>query len=136
MRALPPLLPYLLLSAVIVIALGLFLGLNQRVQRLRSLVARFNQCSEARAMELANRLVELRQRMTEASHTPAVPPVPEEAASSALLEGATRGRVLKMHRLGQSGDRIAGALRLPKGDVDLLIKVNRIAMRPYEGSSQ
>ena len=37
-----------------------------------------------------------------------------------------------MHRLGQSPDRIAGSLRLPKGEVDLLVKVHRIVMRPYE----
>ncbi len=37
-----------------------------------------------------------------------------------------------MHRLGQSPDRIAGALRVPKGEVDLLVKVHKIVMRPYE----
>ena len=37
-----------------------------------------------------------------------------------------------MHRLGQSPDRIVGALRVPKGEVDLLVKVHKIVMRPYE----
>ena len=40
--------------------------------------------------------------------------------------------MLKLHRLGQPLDRIAGSLRVPKGEVDLLVKVHKIVMRPYE----
>jgi hypothetical protein len=39
-----------------------------------------------------------------------------------------------MHRLGQPADRIADNLRVPKGEVDLLVKVHQIVMRPYEQS--
>jgi hypothetical protein len=48
------------------------------------------------------------------------------------VNSALRSRVLKMHRLGQSPERIAGSLRLPLGEVDLLVKVHRIVMRPYQ----
>ncbi len=48
------------------------------------------------------------------------------------MNNTLRSKVLKMHRLGQSPDRIAGALRVPKGEVDLLVKVHKIVMRPYE----
>jgi len=50
------------------------------------------------------------------------------------LSGNVRSKVLKMHRLGQPADRIADNLRVPKGEVDLLVKVHQIVMRPYEQS--
>jgi hypothetical protein len=34
--------------------------------------------------------------------------------------------------LGQAAERIADNLRVPKGEVDLLVKVHQIVMRPYE----
>lgn len=37
-----------------------------------------------------------------------------------------RSQVLRRHRLGEDAVRIAGALGLPRNEVDLLIKVNRI----------
>ena len=55
------------------------------------------------------------------------------AATGNSVNNTLRSKVLKMHRLGQSPDRIAGALRVPKGEVDLLVKVHKIVMRPYEG---
>jgi len=55
-----------------------------------------------------------------------------QAATGSGVNSTLRGKVLKMHRLGQSSDRIAGALRVPKGEVELLVKVHKIAMRPYE----
>ena len=54
------------------------------------------------------------------------------AATGNSVNNTLRSKVLKMHRLGQSPDRIAGALRVPKGEVDLLVKVHKIVMRPYE----
>jgi hypothetical protein len=48
------------------------------------------------------------------------------------LSGAARGRVFKLHRAGQASSDIARKLRLSKGEVELLIKAQRIVMRPYE----
>jgi hypothetical protein len=38
-----------------------------------------------------------------------------------------------MHRLGQPVERIAERLRVPRGEVDLLVKVHAIVMRTYQG---
>jgi hypothetical protein len=51
---------------------------------------------------------------------------------AASLNGTVRSKVLKMHRLGQPIERIADNLRVPKGEVDLLVKVHQIVMRPYQ----
>ena len=66
----------------------------------------------------------------------------EEADTEPLADGGAtlasglnttlRSKVLKMHRMGQSMDHIADSLRVPRGEVDLLVKVHRIVMRPYE----
>jgi hypothetical protein len=54
-------------------------------------------------------------------------PSPDPGASA-----VTRRKVLKMQRLGSSADQIAKALRLPKGEVMLLLKVHTIILRPFE----
>ena len=48
------------------------------------------------------------------------------------LSTTLRSKALKMHRMGQPMDRIAENLRVPKGEVELLVKVHQIVMRPYE----
>jgi hypothetical protein len=64
-----------------------------------------------------------------------VGPRGEGAGTPGSLNGTVRSKVLKMHRLGQQTDRIADSLRVPKGEVDLLVKVHQIVMRPYERRS-
>jgi hypothetical protein len=39
-----------------------------------------------------------------------------------------RSQVLRLHRRGDGTDQIAGALEIPRGEVDLLLKVHRIVM--------
>ncbi len=69
------------------------------------------------------------QELEETGHSvqPAVAVAGTSGVSSTL-----RSKILKMHRLGQSSERIAGALRLSRGEVDLLVKVHGIVMRPYQ----
>ena len=53
-----------------------------------------------------------------------VPPPP----SSSGLNIGKRSQVLRRHRLGEDPDQIAAALNLPRTEVDLLLKVNRIVL--------
>jgi hypothetical protein len=39
-----------------------------------------------------------------------------------------RSQVLRLHRRGEGTEQIAGALEIPRGEVDLLLKVHRIVM--------
>jgi|SRR5579871_4345757 len=50
------------------------------------------------------------------------------------LNSATRTKVLKMHRLGQTAEQIAANLSLPRGEVELLLKVHQIAMKSFAGT--
>jgi hypothetical protein len=130
------LLPYLTVVANLVVVLGILLGLNQRVRELRSRVGKPDKATAAQNARLSAEIAELKARvldLEQAERSPVSGTAPISAAASGNNVNHTlRSKVLKMHRLGQSADRIAGSLRVPKGEVDLLVKVHKIVMRPYE----
>ena len=130
------LLPYLTVIANLVLVLGVLLGLNQRIRQLRARTGNQEKTLETETARLSSEIVQLKGQILEleqsdkslagtAAHT-------EVPATGTSVNNTLRSKVLKMHRLGQSPDRIAGALRVPKGEVDLLVKVHKIVMRPYE----
>jgi len=131
------LLPYLTVAANLALVLGILLGLNQRVRELRTRAVKQEKTVQTEIARLAAEIVELKGQILEleqsdnslASNPAASGPA---AAPGNSVNNTLRSKVLKMHRLGQSPDRIAGALRVPKGEVDLLVKVHKIVMRPYE----
>lgn len=131
------LLPYLTVAANLTLLLAILLTLNQRVRDLRARTGRQEKALEAETGRLSAEISELKCHMLElgnpenslASGTAALGP---QAATGTSVNNTLRSKVLKMHRLGQSADRIAGALRVPKSEVDLLVKVHKIVMRPYE----
>ncbi|MGP0075338.1 MAG: hypothetical protein ACLPWF_25780 [Bryobacteraceae bacterium] len=129
------LLPYLTVAANLVLVLGVMLGLSQRVRQLRANSGTQEKTLKAETGRLAaeieglkTRILELEQNGSSSSVTAPIPAV----ATGNGVNNTLRSKVLKMHRLGQSADRIAGNLRVPKGEVDLLVKVHKIVMRPYE----
>jgi len=130
MHVLLPILPYLLIVAMTAVVLGLFYGVNQTVYRLRKQVKQCEASVMARGSEFETGLLELKRSMAEWGTSLDVQTV-GPAVRIASLNTSLRGKVLKMHRLGHSPDRIAEALRVPKGEVDLLVKVHRVVMRPY-----
>jgi hypothetical protein len=133
MQTFVALLPYVLLAANTVLLLALFFGINQRVRNLNARAKTREAVLEVEAArnsnvikELANRIAILEKEDRQFSST-------EPGAGG--LNSALRGKVLKMHRLGQPADRISDVLRIPRGQVDLLVKVHTIVMRTYQGSS-
>ena len=131
------LLPYLTVTANLVLVLGILLGVNQRVRELQTRAGQQEKSLQRETARLSAEIVELKGQVLEmdqsarslalSTETPGA-----QAATGSGVNSTLRGKVLKMHRLGQSSDRIAGALRVPKGEVELLVKVHKIAMRPYE----
>jgi hypothetical protein len=129
------LLPYLTVAANLALVLLILLGLNQRMRRLADQSAKQAKAHEsdqarwnAEISDLQTRIGELEQAGNSiASNAP-----PAASTTSNGVNSTLRSKVLKLHRMGQSPDRIAGSLRVPKGEVDLLVKVHKIVMRPYE----
>lgn len=131
------LLPYLTVVANLALVLVILLGVNQRVRDLNARAAKQEKALQTEIARLSGEIVELKGQILELEQTDHS--IAPNAAASALpaatgngINNTLRSKVLKMHRLGQSPDRIAGALRVPKGEVDLLVKVHSIVMRPYE----
>jgi hypothetical protein len=123
------LLPYMALALNLFLVLGLFVGLNKSLWKLRRRMAKL----EAKSVQLSEAIQDAIGKISqvEENHTEQTPSLGATLGDG--LNTTLRSKVLKMHRLGQSSDRIAGTLRVPKGEVDLLLKVHRIVMRPYEG---
>jgi hypothetical protein len=130
------LLPYLTVIANLVLVLGVLLGLNQRIRQLRARTGNQEKTLETETTRLSAEIVLLKsqiQELEQSDKSVAGTAAPGAApATGTSVNNTLRSKVLKMHRLGQSPDRIAGALRVPKGEVDLLVKVHKIVMRPYE----
>jgi hypothetical protein len=131
------LLPYLTVAANLALVLGILLGLNQRVRDLRARNGKLEKRLEVETMRLSGEIGELKGQIleleqTENSLSSGTAAPGSVAATGNSVNNTLRSKVLKLHRLGQPLDRIAGSLRVPKGEVDLLVKVHKIVMRPYE----
>jgi hypothetical protein len=131
------LLPYLTVAGNLLLVLGVLLGLNQRVRQLRTRTGKQEKTFQTETARLATEIAELKGRILELEQTdnsiaPATAATGSAPVTGNSVNNTLRSKVLKMHRLGQSADRIAGSLRVPKGEVDLLVKVHKIVMRPYE----
>jgi hypothetical protein len=131
MQTLVALLPYLLLAVNTVLLLALFLGMNQRVRKLRANVQASTAAAQTEVARVSNGFKDLTNRIGVLEKEERQLGTVEHGAGG--LNGTLRGKVLKMHRLGQPADRIAETLRVPRGQVDLLVKVHAIVMRTYQG---
>ena len=131
--ALTPLLPYIFVVVSTLATLGLFAGVSARLGKLRKSVSRGEESLQAEAAQLTNTINDLKRRIAKLEAAEDYSSAGQEPGL--LLSNAARGRVFKLHRSGEPSGQIAQKLRLPKGEVDLLIKVQREVMRPYENSS-
>ena len=124
------LLPYIAIGISLIVFLGLFFQLARTVEKLRGRLGRF-EAQVQQATELSARISGLNLRIEELESTGG-PRAEALTGKPGALSGTVRSKVLKMHRLGQAPEKIADNLRVPKGEVDLLVKVHQIVMRPYE----
>jgi hypothetical protein len=126
------LLPHIALALNLILVLGLFFGLNRSVWKLRNRIGKCECKLESATVQIAEGIEDLNRKMSELEKADTEPLAGGGATLSCGLNTTLRSKVLKMHRMGQSMDNIADSLRVPRGEVDLLVKVHRIVMRPYE----
>lgn len=124
-QVLPVILPYALLLLFGGGSLSTCGFLMWRLRKLQTQIAGQEDDLRSATATWANSLAAVGKQieMIEAAKNPA----PGSDANA-----ATRRKVLKMHRLGSSVEQIARTLRLSKGDVNLLLKVHTIILRPFE----
>lgn len=112
------------------LAMILFAALQRRVGKLAQAVINGEVSRQAEAAELTNAMNELKRRVLELEKL--------EIRNCAELESdrdlshAARSMAFKLQRAGQTPEAIAQKLRISKGEVELLIKAQKIVMRPYE----
>lgn len=126
---LEPLVFYMLLAAGFGLCLYLFVSLKAEIRFLlrRNLEQRgqIEACESALAeARLAIGALETDLREVERQTGMLVAPVPARSG----LNLSKRTQVLRMARSGQDGAGIATALALPRSEVELLIKVHRMAV--------
>jgi len=134
MRIFVALLPYLLLAANTVLLLVLFFGINQRLRKFGTRSTAREAALQQESARISNVMSELNARISILEKEDRHPGNTEPGASG--LNSTLRGKVLKMHRLGQPAERISEVLRVPRGEVDLLVKVHAIVMRTYQGTAR
>lgn len=130
MQLLLALLPCAVSAAGMIACLVLFSGLSRGIRKSAKGVAACEASIQTETAQLTNALNELKRRVAELENAEIRTSADLQPAGD--LSGVARGRVFKLHRAGQGPDDIAQKLRLSKGEVELLIKAQRIVMRPYE----
>ena len=121
-------LPFLISSAMAcgAIVLSCFTLLHARsVSRIGIRAASDQKQAESLLQAIAARLNDLAGEMDRLKHQP--PPV----AAGLPRPGfnlSKRTQALRMHRRGDTPDQIAAALEIPRQEVDLLLKVQRMAI--------
>jgi len=123
-------LPQLLVAVNVVLTLALFLGINRRLGKLRKQLAACQTSAQVDLPKLTRHVDEVGNRVAEMEKDTAGRRNLESPACA--LNGMLRAKVLKMYRLGQPVERISETLRVPRGEIDLLVKVHGIVMDAYE----
>ena len=128
------LLPYMLSAGCLILIPVLFYGISLRLRKLRDRVARCEERIQTETAQGTSGMTAMIRRLDELETSLHASVAPTGNGSS--VNSTVRSKALKMHRLGQSPERIAATLRVPKGEVDLLVKVHKIVMRPYQNVPQ
>ncbi|HMD50617.1 MAG TPA: hypothetical protein VKG79_16010 [Bryobacteraceae bacterium] len=124
------LLPYIVSAVGLIASLGLFSGMARHIRKNGKQVAACEASLQSEAAQLTNAINELKRRLADLESAELRTSADPQPVSD--LSGAARGRVFKLHRAGQASSDIAHKLRLSQGEVELLIKAQKIVMRPYE----
>jgi hypothetical protein len=109
--------PYALLAASFIVSMLVFLSLKREIHRLRSRLAR---------QDFTLRLDAMNTRLREAEERAGTPAPPAPARRSVNL--SKRSQVIRLSRRGEPAETIAATLGLPRREVELLLKVHRVAV--------
>jgi hypothetical protein len=118
--------PYALQASGLVACIFIFLTLTQEVRRLKLRLDRqqADQATSARDLNLRLEAITLRLRDSEDRAGVLVAPEPPRSG----LNLTKRSQVIRMSRRGERAENIAASLNLPRGEVDLLLKINALVV--------
>jgi len=125
-------LPFMMIAAVSVICLALLWTIGKQSRKFRAEYEALQDCVAVKLNEMETALKSIQQRPSPLTPSLAAAETAATAApEKSGLNSTNRSKVLKMHRLGQSPEQIAANLRIPRGEVNLLVKIHEVAMRSF-----
>lgn len=118
--------PYLLTAAGLVLCLYLFFSLARDIDRVAARLKQTDASARAAQDDVGNRLQDLLARVNEVEQCASllVPPPPPRSG----LNLSARTQAIRLFRRGDDSSRIATVLGLPRNEVELLIKVHKLAV--------
>jgi len=125
-RYLLPLAPYLLLALVAAASLFLFASLEREIRRLKSRLRRQTGGELVSQDEFQIRLDDFNARLRETEERASIPA--QAAPVKPSLNLNKRTQALRMSRRGAPAPNIAASLNLPRKEVELLLKIQRLTL--------
>src|SRR5689334_12904351 len=101
------LLPYILIAVSLIGVVVLFYGLSKRFGKLRSRLEKCEARIDAESSQLANGINAIRGRVDDLEDGRPAADTTVSIATGNGVNSTLRSKVLKMHRLGQSSDKIS-----------------------------
>jgi hypothetical protein len=124
-----PLAHYFFLALALIACLALFLDMKREIAVLRHSLIQCRDSAIASAAALSAELESLRGQVSAGIAPDRLGAASPEAAPCAgqELNLTRRAQALRMQRRGEAPATITAALRLPRNEVDLLLKIERLA---------
>jgi hypothetical protein len=125
--------PFLLLTAGMSACGYVFLSLKQEIRTLTKRLSQQQQELASFRESLTAELENAKQRLREAEERTGVlvPPLPPKSGFNL----SKRSQVMRMSRVGEKAEKIAAALSLPRKEVELLLKVQKIVLGSANAST-
>jgi hypothetical protein len=125
-RSLLSLGPYALQAAGSIATLFIFMTLKQEIRLLKLRLDRQQTDQATAASDLKLKLEEITLRLRDSEERAGVLVAPHPPRSGLNL--TKRSQVIRMSRRGERAENIAASLSLPRGEVDLLLKINALVV--------
>ena len=119
-------LPYLIMASMMFFTVILHLALRRNFRRGMTAIQQDLQNSQAEITQLQQRLAEAVAKIQDAEERAGVLVPPTSPGSG--LNVSRRTQVIRMSRRGDGAETIATSLHLPKREVELVLKVHRLAV--------
>ena len=118
--------PFILIAAGLVLCIYVFLSLKKEIHVLQTRLHDTKATIETALESIQAEIDDLKQGLREAEERTGVMVAPSPPPSGLNLN--KRSQALRMYRRGEVSEKIAAALNLPRREVDLLIKVQKIVI--------
>ena len=120
------LVPAAILTSGYVVGFCIFLALRKEIRTLRARLSKKEAAEVISALDLKTKLEEVTARLGDAEERAGLLTAPSPPKSG--LNFSKRSQVIRLSRRGEPAENIAASLNMPRRQVELLLKVQAIAI--------